>query len=75
MIRPVEQPESVAATERFFASGGGLEQAHDGSEFPFEVRPQQQQMARAVAEAVANNGHLAVEAGTGVGKSFAISFR
>lgn len=71
MIRPVEHPETVTAVERFFASGGGLEQAHDGSEFPFEVRPQQQQMARAVAEAVANSGHLSVEAGTGVGKSFA----
>lgn len=71
MIRPVEHPETLLATERFFAPGGGLEQAHDGGEFPFEVRPQQQQMARAVAEACANSCHLAVEAGTGVGKSFA----
>ena len=71
MIRPVEHPETVQATERFFAPGGALEQAHEGSEFPFEVRPQQQQMARAVAEACANSCHLAVEAGTGVGKSFA----
>jgi ATP-dependent DNA helicase DinG len=71
MIRPLEHPETIAATERFFAPGGALEQAHEGSEFPFEVRPQQQQMARAVAEAAANSCHLAVEAGTGVGKSFA----
>ncbi len=71
MIRPLEHPESIAATERFFARGGALEQAHAGSEFPFEIRPQQQQMARAVAEAAANSCHLAVEAGTGVGKSFA----
>ena len=71
MIRPVEHPETIAATERFFAPGGALEQAHEGNEFPFEVRPQQQQMARAVAEAAANSCHLAVEAGTGVGKSFA----
>ena len=71
MIRPVEHPETILATERFFAPGGGLEQAHDGGEFPFEVRPQQQQMARAVAEACAGSCHLAVEAGTGVGKSFA----
>ncbi len=71
MIRPVEHPETIAASERFFAPGGALEQAHEGNEFPFEVRPQQQQMARAVAEAAANSCHLAVEAGTGVGKSFA----
>ena len=71
MIRPVEHPETLLATERFFAPGGALEQAHAGNEFPFEIRPQQQQMARAVAEACANSCHLAVEAGTGVGKSFA----
>lgn len=71
MIRPLEHPETIAATERFFAPGGALEKAHEGNAFPFEVRPQQQQMARAVAEAAANSCHLAVEAGTGVGKSFA----
>jgi len=71
MIRPVEHPETLAATARFFACGGALEQAHEGNEFPFEIRPQQQQMARAIAEACANSTHLAVEAGTGVGKSFA----
>jgi ATP-dependent DNA helicase DinG len=37
----------------------------------FESRPQQEQMARAVADAIANKRHLMVEAGTGVGKSFA----
>ena len=37
----------------------------------YEVRPQQLQMARAVAEAFAAPEHLLVEAGTGVGKSFA----
>ena len=37
----------------------------------FESRPQQLQMARAVADAIANKRHLMVEAGTGVGKSFA----
>jgi len=35
----------------------------------FEFRPQQQEMAVAVAEALAKGEHLAVEAGTGVGKS------
>jgi ATP-dependent DNA helicase DinG len=37
----------------------------------FEFRPQQQQMAIAVARALENGEHLAVEAGTGVGKSLA----
>ena len=37
----------------------------------FEERPQQLQMAEAVAAAIAERRHLAVEAGTGVGKSFA----
>jgi len=37
----------------------------------FEERPQQVQMARAVEKAFADGRHLAVEAGTGVGKSFA----
>ncbi len=68
---PAEDPETIEATENFFAPNGALEQAHAGNEFPFEIRPQQQRMARAVAEACANSTHLAVEAGTGVGKSFA----
>src|SRR4051812_33413545 len=37
----------------------------------FEPRPEQLQMARAVAEAMESGTHLLVEAGTGVGKSFA----
>src|SRR5882762_592164 len=37
----------------------------------FECRPQQLDMARAVADAIAQKRHLMVEAGTGVGKSFA----
>src|SRR5215467_9793543 len=37
----------------------------------FEFRPQQQQMAIAVARALEEQEHLAVEAGTGVGKSLA----
>src|SRR5512140_579417 len=37
----------------------------------FEFRPQQQEMAVAVAQALENGEHLAVEAGTGVGKSLA----
>ncbi len=37
----------------------------------YEYRPQQLQMAEAVAKAFESNEHLVVEAGTGVGKSFA----
>ena len=37
----------------------------------FEARPEQMVMARAVARAIEDRSHLMVEAGTGVGKSFA----
>ncbi len=37
----------------------------------YEDRPQQLEMAEAVARAIATKSHLVVEAGTGVGKSFA----
>jgi ATP-dependent DNA helicase DinG len=37
----------------------------------YEHRPQQLEMAEAVEEAIAGRKHLVVEAGTGVGKSFA----
>jgi predicted DnaQ family exonuclease/DinG family helicase len=37
----------------------------------FEQRPQQEEMAAAVAEALREGNHLVVEAGTGVGKSLA----
>lgn len=37
----------------------------------FEVRPQQLEMAKAVARAIQNQSHLMVEAGTGTGKTFA----
>src|SRR5215470_20130914 len=37
----------------------------------YEQRPQQLEMAEAVARAIASKRHLVAEAGTGVGKSFA----
>src|SRR4051812_27281870 len=37
----------------------------------YEIRPQQLDMADAVAAAIAQKHHLMAEAGTGVGKSFA----
>src|SRR5690242_15809225 len=56
----------VAQVEEIFSPTGILSKAKN-----FEFRPQQQQMAVAVARALENRGHLAVEAGTGVGKSLA----
>jgi len=63
------QPRSsdlVTQVEEIFSQSGILSQAKN-----FEFRPQQQEMAVAVARALQNQEHLAVEAGTGVGKSLA----
>lgn len=56
----------VSHVEGIFSPTGILSKASN-----FEFRPQQQQMAVAVARALQNQEHLAVEAGTGVGKSLA----
>jgi ATP-dependent DNA helicase DinG len=56
----------VKQVEEFFSPTGILSKAKN-----FEFRPQQQEMAVAVARALQNGEHLAVEAGTGVGKSLA----
>jgi ATP-dependent DNA helicase DinG len=56
----------VAQVEQIFSPTGILSRAKN-----FEFRPQQQEMAVAVARALQNREHLAVEAGTGVGKSLA----
>jgi len=70
VIGPVEvQPagsDLVAQVEAIFSPTGVLSRAKN-----FEFRPQQQEMAVAVARALQNREHLAVEAGTGVGKSLA----
>ncbi|MBP7276213.1 MAG: ATP-dependent DNA helicase, partial [Kiritimatiellae bacterium] len=78
MILPIDQmpgsgplDELSAVTRAFFQPGGGLERGSAGEEFPYEARPPQLAMAEAVARALADHTHLAVEAGTGVGKSFA----
>ena len=69
---PAGTPIQVAgATDDFFRPGGRLAAACAGAPFPYEQRPQQRAMAQAVAAALENAQHLAVEAGTGVGKSFA----
>ncbi|MBN2163667.1 MAG: hypothetical protein JXR25_03520 [Pontiellaceae bacterium] len=73
MIFPDPTPAGSAAdmTDRFFEPDGLLEQHCAQGGIEFELRPQQQRMARAVADAAEMSHHLAVEAGTGVGKSFA----
>ncbi|MAS92165.1 MAG: ATP-dependent helicase [Verrucomicrobiales bacterium] len=53
-------------TSEFFGVSGALSKLKD-----FEFRPQQQQMAVAVARALEEERPLVVEAGTGVGKSLA----
>ena len=56
----------AAFVEHFFSDQGPLAAAKN-----FEYRPQQQEMAVAVSQALENSEHLIVEAGTGVGKSLA----
>jgi ATP-dependent DNA helicase DinG len=72
MISVIEQQPAgsdvdlVRQVEEIFSPTGILSRASN-----FEYRPQQQQMAIAVARALENGEHLCVEAGTGVGKSLA----
>jgi ATP-dependent DNA helicase DinG len=56
----------VERVRAFFSENGPLSKARN-----FEFRPQQQEMAAAVAHALEEERHLVVEAGTGVGKSLA----
>ena len=68
MIAPAEAfadsfPERVRA---MFGEDGLMAKAKN-----FEYRPEQQEMAVAVARALSEERHLVVEAGTGVGKSLA----
>ena len=72
MISVIEQQPAgggddlIAQVETIFSPSGILSRAKN-----FEYRPQQQQMAVAVARALETGEHLLVEAGTGVGKSLA----
>src|SRR4029450_366867 len=58
--------EFVERARTIFSENGLLSKAKN-----FEFRPQQQAMAVAVAQALEEDRHLVVEAGTGVGKSLA----
>jgi ATP-dependent DNA helicase DinG len=72
MISSIEQlpagtsADLISQVEEIFSPSGILSKSKN-----FEFRPQQQEMAVAVARALQNREHLAVEAGTGVGKSLA----
>ncbi|HEX3628437.1 MAG TPA: helicase C-terminal domain-containing protein [Verrucomicrobiae bacterium] len=64
--QPLAEADFVAQIAEIFSADGVLSHASN-----FEFRPQQQEMAVAVARALQSGQHLAVEAGTGVGKSLA----
>ncbi len=58
----------TAEIKAYYEPGGKLATAFGNK---FEIRPQQRDMAVAIGEAISAEHHLVVEAGTGVGKSFA----
>ena len=64
---PAESQSPPLTPERILDAGGLIERRLNN----YEARPQQVQMAGAVARAIEAQEHLVVEAGTGVGKSFA----
>jgi DNA polymerase-3 subunit epsilon/ATP-dependent DNA helicase DinG len=57
-------PVDLRTVERIFKAASAMD-------VDFEERPQQVEMAAAVAQAMSNGGHWLIEAGTGVGKSLA----
>ncbi|PYJ60856.1 MAG: ATP-dependent helicase [Verrucomicrobia bacterium] len=65
-LKNVVTSEFVERVHAFFSENGPLSKAKN-----FEFRPQQQDMAARVAQALEEERHLVVEAGTGVGKSLA----
>ena len=58
---------TLPTLHEFFAPGGILAR----SPLPYEYRPGQYEMAKAVEQALAERRHLIVEAGTGTGKTLA----
>ncbi|MGB6827139.1 MAG: ATP-dependent DNA helicase [Terracidiphilus sp.] len=61
------QTRTLPTLHEFFAPGGILAK----SPLPYEYRPGQLEMAKAVERALAEHRHLIVEAGTGTGKTLA----
>ncbi|MDE3200813.1 MAG: ATP-dependent DNA helicase [Acidobacteriota bacterium] len=60
-------PRSLPSLHEFFSPGGILA----SSPLPYEYRPGQLEMAKAVERALSERRHLIVEAGTGTGKTLA----
>ena len=86
MIKPIEtEPDEVVDIEKgedlsvdtstpthlFFGADTPLRRAHEHGGRPYEERPQQLSMAVKIAAVFDAQGHLCVEAPTGVGKTFA----
>jgi ATP-dependent DNA helicase DinG len=68
----VHQPEPTPDDlEALLGTGGSVAAALASGGAPFEERPEQRRMASAVLAALSSRRHLVVEAGTGVGKTFA----
>jgi ATP-dependent DNA helicase DinG len=71
IVRPmasiVTTTRTLPSLHEFFAPGGVLAR----SPLPYEYRPGQLEMAKAVERAMAERRHLIVEAGTGTGKTLA----
>src|SRR5437660_10308019 len=65
-LKDVVSSEFVERVHAFFSVDGPLSKAKN-----FEFRPQQQEMAARVAQALEEERHVVLEAGTGVGKSLA----
>jgi ATP-dependent DNA helicase DinG len=65
-LKKILGSEFVEGIHAIFSDKGLLSKAKN-----FEFRPQQQEMAASVAQALEEERHLVVEAGTGVGKSLA----
>src|SRR5438270_10843465 len=65
-LRETVPSDFAERVEAIFSGSGLLAKAKN-----FEMRPQQQQMAGAIARTLEDEEHLVTEAGTGVGKSLA----
>src|SRR5881296_1019208 len=65
-LKKILGSEFIERIHAIFSDKGLLSKAKN-----FEFRPQQQEMAASVAQALEEERHLVVEAGTGVGKSLA----
>ncbi len=67
MSSPEVSTRALPTLHEFFAPGGILA----GSPLPYEYRPGQLEMAKAVERVLTEHRHLIVEAGTGTGKTLA----